>query len=152
MIIRLATTNDVKTLQELNHEVFLDNYQYESDLIIDWAKSEAGEKYFRVLLEDASSCCLIAEENNQPIGYLAATHKDLNYHSDKYLEIDNMGVNPDYRSKGVGSELIKKCLNWAKDNSYQKVIVNTFFQNTKAISFYRKNGFTEIDITLQKEL
>lgn len=152
MTVRVASKDDVKFLQKLNYEVFLDNFQYEDDLIVTWAKSEEGEKYFRELLEDPESHCLIAEENHQPIGYLAATHKHLSYHTNKYLEIDNMGVNPEYRSKGIGSELIKQCLKWAQEQGYQKVIVNTFFENKKAISFYQKNGFSEIDVTLQISL
>lgn len=47
--LRLADINDVKVLQELNQEVFVDNYQYDPDLIKqakDWARKQGYQKLF----------------------------------------------------------------------------------------------------------
>jgi ribosomal protein S18 acetylase RimI-like enzyme len=152
MIIRIAEKDEVKILQNLNDEVFVDNHKYDLDLKIDWAQSEIGEKYFKDALNNPNAICLIAEEDNKPIGYLVAAPKDFGYRLSKYLEIENMGVSPNFRSKGIGFQLVDKCLEIAKDKGFQKVYVNAYFENTKAIAFYEKCGLKKIDISLEKDI
>lgn len=150
--IRLATAQDIATLQELNNELFLDNQKYDPDLDRGWAKSEKGKEYFTQLLNKKDACVFIAEENEKPIGYLAAAPQDISYRKSRYLEIENFGVNPGYRSQGIGSLLMKKCLTWAKSHGFQKVYVNAYFSNDRALAFYKNNGFGEIDVSLEREL
>ncbi len=152
MEIRPAVKSDVQKLQDLNDEVFVDNSKYDPDLKRNWAQSGLGKKYFAEVVSDPEAICLIAEENNKPIGYIAAGPKEFNYRLSKYLEIQNMGVSPDFRSKGVGSQLMNKCLAIAKSRGYQKVYVTSYFENSKAVSFYENNGFKRIDLSLEKNL
>lgn len=46
MKIRKVNDNEWSSLQVLNDEVFIDNAKYDSDLIKNWAFSEAGKKIF----------------------------------------------------------------------------------------------------------
>ena len=152
MNIRSSRKDDLEILLKLNQEVFIDNQQYDSDLRMDWTLSEHGRNYFTRVLNDSECCILIAEEDNKPIGYISATPKVITYRKSKYVEIDNMGIVPGYRSKGIGSMLIEKCLKWAKTKGYQKMFVNSYFQNTKAITFYKRSGFLEIDVGLERNI
>lgn len=152
MIIRFARKDEVKTLQNLNDEVFIDNSRYDPDLKMDWAQSDTGRKYFSQALEKPEAICLIAEENEKPIGYLVATPKDFGYRLSRYIEIENMGVSPNSRSKGIGTLLFNKCVKIAKERDFQKVYVNAYFENTKAVGFYEKCGFKKIDICLEKNI
>lgn len=152
MNIRLANTNDVKILQKLNDEIFVDNSMYDPDIKVDWAKSEAGEKYFTEVVNSVDSICLIAEENGSPIGYINAAPKEFDYRHKKYIEVQNMGVSPTYRSKGLGTKLMTECLRLAKEKGFQKVYVVSYYANNKAVSFYKKNGFSKIDTGLEKDL
>jgi ribosomal protein S18 acetylase RimI-like enzyme len=150
MIIRTAKIDDVVALQNLNDIVFVDNSRYDPDLKKDWAQSEIGKRYFTSVLNNQKAICLIAEEDSKPIGYLAASPKDFGYRLSKYIEIENMGVSPSFRSKGIGFQLVNKCLEIAREIGYQKVYVNAYFENTKAIAFYEKCGLKKIDISLEK--
>ncbi len=150
--IRSAKITEVQYLQDLNDEVFIDNAKYDPDLKLDWAQSELGKKYFTELVSDPEQICLIAEDDGKPVGYIAASTKEFSYRLSRYLEIDNMGVIPQYRSKGVGSLLMKKLMEVAKKRGYQKIFVNSYFANTKAIAFYKKNGFGEIDVSLERKI
>lgn len=152
MIIREARKDEVAKLQQLNEEVFVDNQKYDSDLFLGWSKSNKGKKYFENLLNNPNSCCLFAEIDGKLVGYIAIGHKKMGYRKSKYLEIENIGVNPAYRSKGIGALLIKKSLEWAKKRKFQKVYVNSYFENSKAINFYQRNGFKEIDIGLEMKI
>lgn len=117
-----------------------------------WAHSHIGKEYFTKLLNNPEACCLIAEENGKKIGYIAAIPKKITYRISKYVEIDNMGVIPKYRSKGIGTMLMNRCLEWAKAQGFQKAYVNSYFHNQMAIRFYKRNGFSEIDVSLEKNL
>ena len=48
MTIRQARADEVKTLQILNDEGYVDNSKYDSDLKLDWAQSKTGETYYKV--------------------------------------------------------------------------------------------------------
>lgn len=150
--IRLATKEEVQDLQNLNDEIFMDNAKYDSDLDLTWAQSEKGRTYFTELVNNDGALCLFAEDDGKKVGYLAASPKDIDYRKSKYFEIENMGVTPAYRSKGVGKLLMQRCFEWAKEKGFQKAFVTSYVQNIGAVNFYRSNGFVEIDISLEKDL
>lgn len=152
MNIRIARKEEVKILQNLNDEVFIDNHKYDIDLKMDWAQSVTGRKYFTKVLNNSQAICLIAEEDRKVMGYLVAAPKEFGYRLSKYIEIENMGVSPNYRSKGIGISLLNKCVEIAKQRGFQKVYVNSYFENTKAIAFYEKCGLKKIDISLEKNI
>ncbi len=147
--IRLCESTEISDLQRLNNEVFVDNKKYDPDLDLNWALSEKGLKYFTELVNDKESLCLIVEDDGKRIGYLAAGPKHYDYRNSKYFEIQNMGVTPGYRSKGIGKQLMQKCFEWAKSKGYQKIFVSSYAKNTSALAFYKANGLDEIDIGLE---
>ena len=150
--IRQARTDEVEKLQFLDDEVFLHDVKFDPDLDMGWAKGEKGRTYFSNLVNNPNSYCLIAEDNDKAVGYLVASSKEVSYRKSKCAELQNMGVSSDYRSQGIGSMLVKKCLEWAKSKGYQKVYVSAYFGNIDAIKFYKKNGFSEIDLGLEVDL
>ncbi len=150
--IRQARKDEVQKLQFLDDEVFIHDYEFDPDLNMNWAKSEIGKTYFSNLLNNPESYCLIANDNDKAIGYLVASPKNISYRKSRCAEIQNMGVSPDYRSKGIGSMLIQRCLGWARTKGYRKVYVNAYFGNKQAIKFYKKYGFSEIDLGLEVDL
>lgn len=153
MIIRKVRETEWSQLQDLNSEVFVDNAKYDSDIILNWAHSEAGTKYFQELVKDLESICLVAEdENGTLVGYIAAAPKSISYRKSKYLEVDNMGVIPAFRSQGIGKLLMDACKKWAKEQGYQKLFVNSYSKNEKAIQFYKSCGFEVIDVSLEMSI
>lgn len=150
--IRSARKDEVSDLQALNDEVFIDNQKYDDDLDMNWAKSDKGKSYFTQLLNNGKACCLIAEDEGKKVGYIAAAPKEISYRKSSYIEIENMGVIPEYRSQGIGHQLVRECLEWAKKRGFQKAYVNGYFANTQAIKFYKNNGFLETDISLEKNI
>jgi len=152
MIIRPVRKGETKTLQDLNDEVFADNSKYDSDLKKDWAQSKAGKKYFTEVINNPEAICLIAKDKNKPIGYIAAAPKEFDWRLCKYLEIENMGVSPSYRSKGIGSKLIKECLKIAKKRGFQRVFLTSYYENSQAVAFYETSGFKKIDVSLERDI
>lgn len=150
--IDFAHKDEVETLQNLNDEVFVDNHKYDLDLKMDWAKSDVGKKYFTEAINDPEGICLIAKEGDRAVGYLAASAKDFGYRLSKYCEIDNMGVSPDYRSKGIGTRLMARFFEIARNRGFQKVYVNAYSDNVKAVEFYERSGFKKVDVSLERKI
>src|SRR3989338_9771017 len=146
MTIRQARRNEISLLQKLNDEVFAGAKGFDDDQIENWTYSENGKNYYAKLLKNPDVCCLIAEDGGNAIGYVAASPKVDIYRKSKILELENIGVIPKYRSKGVGAEMVQKLFVWAKEKGFQKVYTAAYFGNTKAIGFYKKSGFKEIDL------
>lgn len=154
MVIKLRTANsdDIKLLQQLNNELFIDNYKYDNDLVMDWAMGVRGKNYFSRIVKNKRAFCCIAEINGKAVGYISCIPKEISYRKSRYFEIDNLGVVPDYQSKGIGTLLINKAKEWAKKKGYQRLFVISYFKNIRAIAFYKRNGLEEIDVSLETEI
>lgn len=150
--IRIAKTNDKKALQNLNDKAFCDNPKFDSDLDLNWAQGEHGDRYFTETLNDPEAYCIIAYDGDINVGYLAASEKKINHRNSHYVELQNMGVIPEYRLQKIGTLLINEFFTWAKTKGFEKVILNAYIANTGALEFYKRHGLTEIDISLEKML
>ena len=69
------------------------------------------------------------------IGFVA-----LHIHSINLAEIRSLVVRDEYRGKGIGKELIKHCINEAKDINLKEILVLTYKQN-----LFEKFDFKLID-------
>lgn len=58
-----------------------------------------------------------------------------------YASIEDIRIEKKFRSKGVGSKLIQKSIDWAKSINCIGIVVETQNVNVKACLFYQKNGF-----------
>lgn len=152
MTIRQARKDEIQKLQDLNDEAFADNPKYDSDLNLNWAQSDVGKKYFNDGLNSSETYFLVAEDGEKLVGYIAAAPQHFDDRNSKYIEIENLGIIPEYRSKGIGKKLIEECFTWAKKKGYQKAYLKCYFKNTNALTFYKNNGFSEISVSLEKEI
>jgi GNAT superfamily N-acetyltransferase len=57
---------------------------------------------------------------------------------DQFGYITNNYTRPIYRSKGIGSELMKRVIAWAKAEDLELLIV---YPSERAVTFYRRAGF-----------
>jgi len=150
--IREATIDELPALLELNQKIFVKNPQFDRDLILDFSLTPEGIEYFKKEFKREDGCFLFAEQNGKLIGYVNGGSKKFAHRKSKYFEIDNLGVIPEEKGKGIGKLLLDKILEWAKRKDYQKIYLNCYAKNSEALSFYKKSGFNEIDIGLEKTL
>lgn len=57
------------------------------------------------------------------------------------FEIDDLYVFPEFRNKGIGSEIVKRCCMSVNE----PVILYVFIGNERAVSLYKRLGFTIIE-------
>lgn len=150
--IKPAVKNDWKVIQKFNDQVFINNQEHDDDLDTNWPFSQKGVGYYKNLANGKYGKCFIAYLDNKPAGYVALATKDFGYRKSKYVEIENIGVDPDYRSQGIGKKLIKEAEKWAREQNATKLFVSAYWGNKRAIGFYKKIGFYESGIEMDKKL
>lgn len=150
--IRTVAKDDWVVIQRLNNEVFQADKQHDDDLDLDWPFSNKGIQYYQDLANGIYGHCFIAEIESQPVGYIALAKKDFGYRKSLYVEVENIGVTPAHRGKGVGTKLIVAATNWAKEQNIHKLYVAAYWKNTKARDFYKRNGFYEVGVEFEKQL
>ena len=60
------------------------------------------------------------------------------------FELTKMAVKPEYRNKGIGKKLLRKCIDYCKSNNYSSIILYSNKKLNNAIHLYRNFGFKEI--------
>ena len=73
-------------------------------------------------------------------------------YSGKQLEVDNVIVDPDLRSQGVGKIFFEHIQDWAVRNQCNTIELNTFVQNSKSHKFYFNEGYAILGFHFQKIL
>jgi ribosomal protein S18 acetylase RimI-like enzyme len=58
-------------------------------------------------------------------------------------EISNLIVHPDWRSKGIGTTIIRRLLGVARENELTEVEIGVAESNPRAMMLYRRSGFRD---------
>ena len=59
------------------------------------------------------------------------------------FELTKMAVKPEYRNKGIGKKLLKKCIDYSQSNNHSSIILYSNKKLNNAIHLYRNFGFKE---------
>jgi len=74
------------------------------------------------------------------------------FYSGKQLEVDNVIVDPDLRSQGVGKYFFAHIQEWALQHDCKTIELNTYVQNSKSHKFYFNEGYAILGFHFQKVL
>jgi ribosomal protein S18 acetylase RimI-like enzyme len=94
-----------------------------------------------------------AVEKGKIVGYVRLTVKKENpIYDNAFLTVCDLIVDEGHRGKGVGSALLEKCFSYAKRKGNKALRVSAYAKNARALSLYKKKGFRDFHVTLQKQL
>lgn len=145
MIIRKAVYDDVKILNKFLTLLINDERQYDLGIDENFIVTNMYENY----IEDVNKLIIVAEENNEIVGYLYGIikPKDDTY---KYIiaKLDALYIAINYRNKGIATSLIEHFKKWAVAKNANKIEVNVWSNNIKAKRLYEKNNFKTTSETL----
>ncbi len=82
----------------------------------------------------------IAFDNEEIIGTIAIWK-----HDEKNAEIKRLYIKKEYRGQGLSYALYEKVIQYCKENKFKKIFVGTHNKLERAIQFYLKKGFQEIE-------
>ena len=94
-------------------------------------------------IQSENSYMFVAEDSEDMIGFISATVEEsipIFSRGDK-LKINEVYVLPEYRRKGVASELMDRIEELAEDRKVETVELSVDVENDSAQELYRKHGF-----------
>lgn len=153
ILIRRATIKDLYEIQALSQALFEYEETYTKEYDLAWSHSADGQKFFTKRLKSRSMFILLAQVNEQIVGYVSVCIAKISWRMyNPIAEIENLCVDPLYRGKGVGKILIGEVARIAKTRGAKRLRVTAIAQNDLALHFYRKNGYNDVDIILEKNI
>lgn len=130
MEIRRFEQHDTETCVEIWYEASILAHDFISKEVWESHKADLRNTYLQI------SETWVAEEEDQVVGFISLM--------DHY--IGGLFVAPEKQGRGAGTQLIQQ----AKKEK-EHLTVGVYRKNAQGRSFYRKNGFIEVDEELQPE-
>ncbi len=149
MIIRKASMNDLEGLFPIFLEGYIYHYEVRKDVF-----GEPNELFLRdILIDDLCGTdkeTIILIEDETIIGYIQYAIKEKN--RDKILWIDEFVVTKDKRNMGYGKKLMDYIEDIAKSIKAKRIELNCWCFNTDALEMYKKRGFSNQRVVLEKDI
>jgi len=148
MIIRIASASDAATLARLRLELRSSSHELieNEQAFLERCESWMSER----LRKESGWQCWIAEREASVVGAVWAQliEKIPNPVAEPefYVYLTNFYVRAEYRSEGVGAELLAGVLEWSKSKNAEKVIL---WPTGRSRTFYLRHGFSFADDMMQ---
>ncbi len=109
-------------------------------------KPEAREleiKHKKEAIDDEDCFLVIAEEGSQVIGFATAKKDERSpvWKKTSKVHIEDIAVSSEHRRKGIGTALVKKIVDWAKQKNAELVDVDIDVNNTPGKALHKDTGF-----------
>lgn len=139
MIYRTANENDFPQLAQMRWDFRQENGE-ETAIV---SKSEFIENCVEFLRKETKNYVYwIAENNGEVISHIFVQTINLVPRpcrlNDAFAYLTNTYTKPEFRSKGIGAELLNHVIDWAKTEDFELLLV---YPSDEAINFYKRLGF-----------
>jgi len=126
--------------------------EYESamDLFLEYAnwlnidlsfqKFDDELKMLKTMYGPPFGCIILCKHENNFVGCVAVRKID-----EGVAEFKRMYVKPEFQRMGIGESLLKRSINFASQNGYKTIKLDTLNTMKPAMNLYAKHGFVEID-------
>jgi ribosomal protein S18 acetylase RimI-like enzyme len=102
-------------------------------------KKEHYEKNLKHMLE--FNYRMVVLEDNGKVIALSGIWVESKLYCGKYIEMDNVVVDENYRNKGIGKILTDEVIKIGKQENCNVAMLDAYLENTGAHSFYEREGF-----------
>jgi GNAT superfamily N-acetyltransferase len=117
-----------------------------------YTTSPSAEKTMRRFLADLTSSrqsfLFVAVAGERVIGFISGELRtgSTTFRSKTWAAVDDVFVEPDYRNRGVGRDLLEYCKSWARERGADGVSLQVAAANARARRFYAELGFREVSV------
>ena len=147
--IRKVTSGDIPKLQKIGKQTFSETFAADNSAenMAVYLEEEFSIEKITTELADKNSEFYFAEAGGKVIGYLKLNFgpSQTEIKDGNTLEIERIYVLKEYHGQKVGQVLYNKAIEVSKQKKVDYVWLGVWEKNSRAISFYKKNGFTEFD-------
>lgn len=99
------------------------------------------EKIFNENISNPKNLYLIAENENEGLGFISFHTQNLLHHCGLVGEIQEFFIHQKYRGQGVGRLLINEIKNFADQNDLKSIEVTTSKKRIENVAIYENLGF-----------
>lgn len=135
--IRDMTIDDLSTVFHLGEDIFTADYS--PSLYRTWDEYE-----ITTLFNSDSELCLVAEAEDQIVGFALGTTVEKHHSAWKYGYLVWLGVRPNMQKLQVGARLFREIKRRMREQGVRMIIIDTDAENEAAIRFFTKQGFDNI--------
>lgn len=136
VMIRKAKVEDAKSIVSAEQDIAQEPGYFCSE------SSELSEENVRKTIQSPRGVYLVAEKEGILVGHAFLEILDLQNLS--HIAQLNIAVHKGYQRKGIGTQLMERIIEWAKQSGrVEKIELNVRASNTGAIALYKKMGFFE---------
>lgn len=140
----MYSTRILETVKEMapNYDLIMQlNYRIDRETYLSYLEDMTSKGYKQLAVFEEENCIGLA-------GYWVATK----FYCGKYLELDNVIVNEDARSKGIGKLMCDRLEAEARKAGCKTAVLNAYVQNNKAHKLYMREGYRILGFHFIKEL
>lgn len=145
MIIRIAQESDLSRVNELRAQVSELHAAGRPD-IFKPGFPEVLADHIREIFEDDTRHILIAEQEGRIVAFACLAEIDLPEKPHKparrFIEVDEFGVDASCHRQGIGRSFFEGIAAFAKERGFDRIELNMWEFNEKALRFYEAIGFT----------
>jgi len=147
--IQKVTLNDIDQLQKIGRQTFYETFSAgnSEENMTKYLDEGFSLEKLTTELSDSNAEFYFATLDNHVIGYLKLNfgQSQTELQDDKALEIERIYVLKDFHGKSVGQILYDKAIHIARQKNADYIWLGVWEENSRAINFYKKNGFVEFD-------
>ena len=136
--IREMSIDDLSDVYHIGEEVF--TVDYSSALYRTWDEYEVTS-----LFNTESELCIVAEVEDEIVGFALGTTVNKHHSSWKYGYLLWLGVRPEAQKNQFGKRLFVELKRRMRDQGARMIIIDTGADNEPAINFFRKQGFGNVE-------
>ena len=103
---------------------------------------EVFKEIFNENIANQNNLYLIAENENEEVGFISFHTQNLLHHCGRVGEIQEFFINQNHRGKGIGKQLIEKIMQYADENKLKSIEVTTNRKRVENVIIYENLGFT----------
>lgn len=148
MVIRSATPEDIDRCCELLEHLFEQETEFFPD-------PELQKNGLRLIIENPSEGTVLVSVNEQKgviTGMVVLLYTISTALGKKVALLEDMIVDPAYRSQGTGSHLLQHAIRHVRNMGLARITLLTDHSNATASKFYEKNGFTRSDMVVFRKI
>ena len=145
LTIRRGTVEDASLLSELGARTFAETFAADntSEDLAAYIATSFSVAQLTAELKAPASTFLIAEVDGQAAGYarLHPGEPEKSVEGAKPVELVRLYVSRDWLGRGLGEQLMRACLDEARQFGYDTIWLGVWERNARAQAFYRKWDF-----------
>ncbi|HEX5150684.1 MAG TPA: GNAT family N-acetyltransferase [Parafilimonas sp.] len=138
--IRIAQKMDIPQLVSLLEILFTQEADFKPD-------NDKQQKGLEMIIDNPdygkNGHILVAIMGGKIVGTVNLIYTSSTVEGAQVVTLEDMIINPGYRSFGIGTALLKHAIEFCKSQGHKRITLLTDHDNERAIHIYTKLGFTK---------